>query len=163
MPPMTVRDTLLREHRFLDRLLERLEVAVRAEERTARTEARHLLILLSPCLDAHLDVERIVFRGPGPQRAPTTDPSLRLKNLQAELRGLLEHGSAQDFPAFQAGVMRLIECVRSRFQAEGSWQPRHASRPAEVVRQMTRHVQGLEKDIERRSTILEDYVRPGTR
>lgn len=158
---MTVRDTLLREHRFLDRLLERLENSLRLESSIARAESKNLLILLAPCLDAHLDVERIVFRGRSdrPQRSPVTDPALRLKSLQAELKALLEHGHAEPFQRYRDGVLRLISNVRSRFQAEGSWAPRHQARPVDVVRRMTRHVQSLERDVESRSAVIEDYVR----
>lgn len=157
---MTVRDTLLREHRFLDRLLERLEAALRLEERAARAESRNFLILLSPCLEAHVDVERLVFRpGHGPVRGPATDPSLRLRNLQADLRGLLESGQDQPLDRYRAAVVQLIERVRSRFQAEGSWEPRHRARPVDVVKRVTTRVQTLEREVHERAAALEQVTR----
>lgn len=151
---MTVRDTLLREHRFLEKLLERLEAATRADERSARLETRHLLILLSPCLDAHLGIERVVFQGKS-----HVDNSLRVKNLQGDLHALLESGDRQAFPAYCEAVSRMVTRIRARLQAEGSWRPRHQGRPVDVVNAVKRRLGELERHVEQRAAGLNTYVR----
>lgn len=150
---MTVRDTLLREHAFLEKLLERLEASLRFDERRARSEARHLLILLSPCLDAHMGIERVVFQG-----GARLDNGLRVKSLQTDLRALLESGDGLPFAGYREAVSRMVARVRARLQAENGIAPRHRGRPVDVVNAVSRRVDELEEHVKRRSAGLETYL-----
>ncbi|MBI4423174.1 MAG: hypothetical protein HY554_05585 [Elusimicrobia bacterium] len=119
---MTVRDTLLREHRFLERLLDRLEAALRpgpgsgaASESAARLQVRHLLLLLSPCLEAHQGFESLL-RAPRPAEAGPAPHGPKV--LREDLKALLAHGDGQPFDQHRDAVLRLIERVRGRARTE---------------------------------------------
>ena len=149
---MTLLDTLAREHRLFERLLDRLERAVASPEDDAWEDSLELLLVLLPALERHEEIEREAL-GEHEDLAP----------LRRAFRLALACPLGWRRPRAASELGPLVARLRRHFREEEEtlW-PRAAERGRSLSRSAQRgaaaRVRELEREMVRRWSEIEDYL-----
>jgi len=169
---MSVIETLAREHGLFRRLLRRLEQSLEREESVARREVQNTLLVLFPALEAHEEIEDVVFdpfvlemkKGRRNFLGSVKRQHRLLHALKKDVMRALDGSSTIEFNYLRTVILQLSEVLKHHLESEEQtlW-PEYLkflgrSMSRSLDHRTLRKVQELELDIRDREAAIEDYL-----
>lgn len=114
---MAIIQTLTKEHRILESVLDRLESALQLEPQLAVSELRDALLHVLPALERHEQAEALLFHEGSDELARCDGQRQAAEQLAMDLLAAVQREDCQ-FPALAASARRLCAVLREHFKTE---------------------------------------------
>lgn len=115
---MPIIDTLTKEHRLFEGLIERLERSLNLEEPLARSELRDTLLVLVPALERHEEFEALAFHDPSEVLTRVEAQHRLVDELRVQTLEALQSHDTVPFPLLKELVRKLTSALRRHFKTE---------------------------------------------
>lgn len=153
---MPIIETLTKEHRLFEGLIDRLERSLSLQEPIARSELRDTLLVLVPALERHEEFEAIAFHDPSEALSRVEAQHRLIDQLRAQTLEALQSHDTVPFPALKEQVRKLASALRRHFKTEE--QDLFPSAKPSSRKAVQLQVERMERDMQEYWQQIADYL-----
>lgn len=157
---MAIIQTLIKEHRILEAVLDRIESSMDLEPKLAISELRDALLHVLPALERHEQAEALLFHEGSDELASCDAQRQSAEQLALDLLAAVQREDCQ-FSALDASARRLCAALREHFKTEENRLFKvHGARAVRSLSKATAaQAAVLERELQSSWPLLTEYAR----